>query len=208
MRIETIPVGPLQVNCYLIADADSGRTLVVDPGEDAGRIAAEIRRAGLEPCALLATHGHFDHVGAVAPLRRLLGEIPFLAHRDDLFLIDSCRQAAARWHLEVEDCPAPDSFIEDGQVLEVGSLRIEVRHTPGHSPGGVSLVAPGHLFPGDTLFHRSVGRTDFRGGDPEQLARSIRERLYSLADATVVHPGHGPTTTIGEEKLENPFVRG
>ncbi|MDQ7005608.1 MAG: MBL fold metallo-hydrolase [Acidobacteriota bacterium] len=208
MRVETIPVGPLQVNCYLITDPDSGKTLVVDPGEDARRVAREIREARLEVCGLLATHGHFDHVGGVARLKALLDDVPFFAHREDLFLIDSCRQAAARWNLEVDDCPAPDHFLEDGEILEVGALRLEVRHTPGHSPGGVTLVGDGRIFPGDTLFRRSVGRTDFRGGDAEKLATSIRERLYTLADETRVHPGHGPVTTIGEEKRENPFVRG
>jgi len=154
----------------------------------------------------LATHGHFDHVGAVAQTKREL-KVEFLAHKDDLFFIEDGKGAAARWGVEIEQPPNPDRFIDDGDEIKFGDFSLEVLHTPGHSPGGISFLYNRMVFCGDTLFQGSIGRTDFRKGSFEILAKSIKTRLYTLSDDTTVFTGHGPITTIGDEKKFNAFVR-
>ncbi|GAF72209.1 unnamed protein product, partial [marine sediment metagenome] len=176
-------------------------------GDDADKILNRIKELGIEIKVILVTHGHFDHVGAVAPLKRELN-VEFLAHKDDLFFIEDGENAARRWGVMIEQPPKPDRFIKDGDTIEVGNYELEVLHTPGHSPGGVSFLHNRMVFGGDTLFQSSIGRTDFRKGSFEELEKSIKTRLYTLPDDTIVYTGHGPTTTIGEEKRYNLFVKG
>ncbi len=207
MILKTLPVGPLEVNCYLLGDEISEKAIVIDPGEDAQQIAQLIENEGLQLEFIVLTHGHFDHVSGVAGLKTIYPQAQLLAHEEDLFLIKDARASAARWGIDAVQCPKPDRLITDGDVLKAGSLRLEVRHTPGHSPGGICLLWGHRVFVGDTLFQGSVGRTDFRGGSFETLAASIRAQLYTLPAETVVHPGHGPATTIGAEMKGNQFVR-
>ena len=205
-QVEQLVVGPLFSNCYIVWDDSVKQGVIIDPGEDAQTILERIKELGIEIKYILATHGHFDHVGAVAPLKREL-KVEFLAHKDDFFFIEDGENAARRWGFMIEQPPKPDRFIEEGDTIEVGAFELEVLHTPGHSPGGVSFLYNGIVFCGDTLFQGNIGRTDFRMSSFEELAKSIKTRLYTLPDDTVVYTGHGPPTTIGAEKKFNPFVK-
>ncbi|MEN3047677.1 MAG: MBL fold metallo-hydrolase [Candidatus Caldarchaeales archaeon] len=201
LQVETLVVGPLSTNCYVVSSG--GEALIVDPGWEAERVLRAV--SGMEVVGIVATHGHFDHVGAVEELRRRLGA-EFAIHRLDEGMLDAAVAIGERFGVKFER-PKPDRHIEEGDRIQLGGVQIEVIHTPGHSPGSVCLRAGFTLFSGDTLFMGSVGRTDIAGGSFEHLERSIRTKLYVLDDATVVYPGHGPATTIGFEKRHNPFVR-
>lgn len=206
LQVEPLVVGPLFSNCYIIYDAKEKIGAIIDPGDDADNILDTIKQLGIKIKYILATHGHFDHVGAVAPLKKTLN-VEFLAHEGDFFFIEDGENAARRWGIDIEQPPKPDRFIEDGDKIKVGEFELEVIHTPGHSPGGVSFLYDRMLFGGDTLFQGSIGRTDFRQGSFEDLSNSIKTRLYTLPDDTIVYTGHGPVTTIGDEKRHNAFVR-
>jgi glyoxylase-like metal-dependent hydrolase (beta-lactamase superfamily II) len=210
---EQLVVGPLRCNCHLLADARTREAVVIDPGDDAPEILAVIRRLGLRVVALLHTHAHFDHIGATRELREATGA-PVLLHAGDRELYEALPEQVAAFGgmfgLPLGEArePAPvDRFVEDGDVVRFGREELRVLHTPGHTPGSVCYAGEGRVFTGDTLFRRSIGRTDLPGGDFEREARSILERLYTLDPGTVVYPGHGPETRIGEERAENPFVR-
>lgn len=205
MMIEALPVGPLQVNCYIVGCEKTREALVVDPGDEGGRILAALDRAGLRTKLVVNTHGHFDHIGANAFLVEKTGA-ELLIHEKDVPLLAQSERHAELFGLSVVPSPAPTRTLSGGEELSVGELRIRVIHTPGHSPGGICLLVDGHLFAGDTLFAGSIGRTDLAGGNHEQLLAAIREQLLVLPEATVVHPGHGPDTSIGREKRNNPFV--
>ena len=206
LQVEPLVVGPLFSNCYIVWDESVKQGVIIDPGDDADTILNTIKELDIEIKYILATHGHFDHVGAVAPLRKKLN-VEFLAHEGDFFFIQDGENSARRWGIDIEQPPKPDRFIEDGDKIKVGNFELESLHTPGHSPGGVSFVHDRMVFGGDTLFQGSIGRTDFRQGSFEDIARSIKTRLYTLPDDTIVYTGHGPITTIGEEKKHNAFVR-
>lgn len=205
MLIETLVVGPLQVNCFIIACEVTRLALVVDPGDDAERILAALTARKLKVVSVVNTHGHFDHVGGNRRLVEATGA-ELLLHEADLPILRRARDHAAGYGLVSAGSPEPTCFLKDGEVLTVGELKVSVIATPGHSPGGISLHVAGHLFAGDTLFADSVGRTDLPGSNHGALVKSIREKLFVLPEATVVHPGHGPDTTIGREKRHNPFV--
>jgi hydroxyacylglutathione hydrolase len=205
-KVETLIVGPLCSNCYILWDEGIKQGLIIDPGDDAEVILKAVKKLGIKIKYILATHGHFDHVGAVAPLKREL-KAEFLAHKDDFFFIEDGKNAASRWGIDIEQPPKPDMFIKDGDKIKIGKFHLEVIHTPGHSPGGISFLYDKMLFGGDTLFQGSIGRTDFRKGSFGDLSNSIKTRLYTLPDDTIVYTGHGPITTIGNEKMYNAFVR-
>jgi hydroxyacylglutathione hydrolase len=211
--LDVFPVGPIQANCVLVGDRPAGTLAVIDPGGEADRIVDRITASGLCPAMILHTHGHLDHAGGTADLaRRLDDELPIGLHRDELDLYRGLGMQARMFGLEVETPPEPTLWLEHGQRIELGALTLEVRHTPGHSPGGVAFVVSGAPEPtvivGDVLFAGSIGRTDLFGGSFPVLERSIREQLYTLPEATRVITGHGPDTTIGRERSTNPFVRG
>lgn len=206
-EVTTLTVGAFQSNCHLVRTMDSRSVLVVDPGADAERIADQIELSGLVPEAILLTHAHLDHMGAVGPLVERYG-VPVWLHPDDLPLYEAAPGQAAAFGLRMDPQPRPDRAFEDGQTLELASLRLEVRHAPGHSPGGVVLVGPGIAFVGDCVFAGSIGRTDLPGGDTKALLRSIRSRILTLPPDTVLHTGHGPATTVGRESRSNPFLSG
>jgi hydroxyacylglutathione hydrolase len=203
-KIHTLVVGRLQTNCYVL---QSGSTaLIVDPGDEPERILRFLTDIGLNPIQIIATHSHFDHVLGVETIQRDLN-IPFLIHRDDLSLLQSMQSRVRQFMgLEVSSPPKVDAFLKDGDTLNLGGETIKVLHTPGHSPGSISLSGQGYVLTGDALFNQSIGRTDLPGGDLKTLMHSIKERLFKLDDNTTVYPGHGPETTIGDEKLANPFV--
>ncbi|NOZ94996.1 MAG: MBL fold metallo-hydrolase [Acidobacteria bacterium] len=211
MLLDVFPTGPIQANCTLLGDEDAGALVIVDPGDEAERIVAKVRESGLRPLAILHTHGHIDHAGGTAGVKAAFPEAPVWLHRGDLELYDRLAQQGRMFGLEVEDPPPPDRWLEHGQRIPVGALELEVRHTPGHSPGSVCFVV--HCSPeplvivGDVLFAGSIGRTDLWGGSFETLERSIVEQLYTLPDETRAITGHGPVTTIGHERRTNPFVR-
>jgi glyoxylase-like metal-dependent hydrolase (beta-lactamase superfamily II) len=203
---EQLVVGALQCNCYLVGDPVTLEGIVIDPGDDPDAILAAAARHRLKLVAAVATHAHFDHILAADAIRRTTG-IPFYLHADDVPIL-AFNQDAGRMFLGIELPPSPevDRTYADGDELVVGSMRLGVIHTPGHSPGSVSLLAPDEaVFVGDTLFYASVGRTDLPGGDGDEELASIRERLFPLGDLPVF-PGHGPATTLGQERFSNPFV--
>jgi glyoxylase-like metal-dependent hydrolase (beta-lactamase superfamily II) len=206
LQVEMLIVGPLSSNCYIVWDEGIKIAAIIDPGEDGKDIINKVDELELDVKYILATHGHFDHVGAVAQLKKLI-DVEFLAHKDDFFFIEDGENAARRWGFIIDQPPKPDRFIEDGDIIKLGNYELKVLHTPGHSPGGVSFLHNNMVFCGDTLFQGSIGRTDFRMGSFEELKQSIITRLYSLPDKTIVFTGHGPSTTIGDEKEYNAFVR-
>jgi glyoxylase-like metal-dependent hydrolase (beta-lactamase superfamily II) len=207
MLLETIVVGPLGVNCFILGDKQSNEGVVVDPGADGDMILAAISRLGLKIKYLINTHGHFDHVGSNRQIIEATGA-EFLIHEKDINLLMMAARSASNYGLTVEDSPAPARHLTDGLTLEFGRRSIEVLHTPGHTPGGCCLLLKheGLVITGDTLFADSVGRTDLPGGSHEQLIASIKSKLMPLADETVVWPGHGPSSTIGRERRLNPYI--
>ena len=212
MVLDVFPTGPIQANCILLGDPDAGELVVIDPGDEADLIVDRIGATGLTPRMILHTHGHLDHAGGTAELASKLGSgVPIALHRDELPLYENLARQGRMFGIEVGPAPQPTVWLEHGQRIAVGALSLEVRHTPGHSPGSVSFVVHDGPDPlvivGDVLFAGSIGRTDLWGGSFDLLARSIREQLYTLADETRVVSGHGPVTTIGHERRTNPFVR-
>jgi glyoxylase-like metal-dependent hydrolase (beta-lactamase superfamily II) len=199
-------VGPLACNCYIVGDPETKQAIVIDPGDEAEVIATSLAEQNLTVTAIVATHAHFDHVVAAGRLRELTGA-PFYLHRDDGPVLDWL-QESGRLFLGLELPPPPDvdRDASEGEILTAGSARLEVLHTPGHSPGSISLVTDTAVFSGDTLFAGSIGRTDLPGGDTNALLTAVRSKLFLLEDELPVYPGHGPATTLGEEKRFNPFV--
>jgi glyoxylase-like metal-dependent hydrolase (beta-lactamase superfamily II) len=207
LQIKSWTVGPLAENSYLVACADSGQAIFIDPGDEAPRLIAAIRAAGVTLAAILLTHAHLDHVAAVTELREATGAAVYLHPEDDALLA----QAQAQWRMfgrEIEPIAPAEHALHDGDHLRFGGCDFEVIHTPGHTRGSVCFYAAADdlLFAGDTLFNRSVGRTDLPGGDTATLLNAIRSRLWPLPDATGVYPGHGQATTIGDERIHNPFA--
>ncbi len=209
MIIKTLVVGPIGANCHVIGDTESNEGAIIDPGDQADRILQVVKETGLDIKYLIATHGHFDHVAAVQPLKNEI-ECEFLLHKEDLPPVQRSKESAMNWGIDIEQVPDPDRFVDEGDVVKLGTLELQIIHTPGHSLGGMCVYIPEEkvLFSGDTLFSGSIGRTDFEGGSMEDLKNSIKEKLYTLPDDTVVYPGHMGETSIGDEKVQNMFVRG
>ncbi len=198
----------LGCNCSVIGDEVSHEALVIDPGDDIGEIVSILERHHLKVKMIVITHAHIDHIGGAAKLRKLTGA-PVYMHEADKMLSDRLDMQAAWLGMETPEDPGIDVAAQEGDILRAGSLEAQVLHTPGHTPGSISLYMPAEslVLAGDTLFQGSVGRTDLPGGDAAQIARSIRGKLYTLPENTVVVPGHGENTSIGEERRSNPFVR-
>ncbi len=210
VEVLKLTLGPLQTNCYLLGDAQSGDALVIDPSDHADLLVKTAREHGWTIRAILATHGHFDHVLASGPLQRET-DAPFYAHRADLPLIQALVPQVRNWMGIVASPPAEVThFVNVGETIEVGGIMLEVLFTPGHSPGHVSYVLREQkmVFSGDCLFRGSIGRTDLSGGDYETLMRSITTQLLPLGDDFTVAPGHMEDTTIGYERAHNPFLLG
>lgn len=207
LSIRALTVGPVAANAYLVTDAATGATVVIDPGDEAPRLLAALEEAGHPPREIWLTHAHFDHIGAVAGLREA-HPVPVRLHPADAPLYDGAERQAAWFGMTVRPPGVAAIDLADGERLALGEHVFEVLHTPGHAPGHVAFYASraGVLFSGDALFRGSVGRTDLPLCDPAALERSLRERLLVLPDETRVLPGHGPETTIGHERQSNPFL--
>ena len=209
MILEMLTVGPFQENCYIIGDEESGVGVVVDPGDEAARIALAVEQTDLEVGSIIVTHAHIDHVGAVAALADEYA-CPVLMHAESEPMLMQLPTQAMMMGLKFGKVPAVDRHISDGEVLEVGKLRLRSLYTPGHAPGHLAFYIEdeGVVLSGDALFAGSVGRVDLPGGSMEVLMRSIEQRLLTLPDETRVFPGHGPQTEIGNERTTNPFLQG
>jgi len=205
MILIRLVVGPLQVNCFILADEKTKDAVVIDPGDDAGDILKVIKDKGLKVKYIVNTHSHFDHVGANNAVKEATGAAVLMHEADAPLLADAVDQAIV-FGIRVNPPPRPDRFVGHGEVITAGEISLKVLHTPGHSPGGISLLEQGMVFTGDALFAGSIGRTDFPGGDLMTLIRSIKTNLMTLPDDTKVFSGHGPASTIGEERAENPFL--
>lgn len=206
MLVDTLPVGPIQTNCYLVTCEQTREAALIDPGWNASTIREAIASRRARVKLVLNTHAHFDHIGGNAAFVEETGA-PLAIHRAELPLLRQ-RGGADLWGIAVPPSPEPDILLEPGQVLEVGSLRLEVLFTPGHTPGHVSFYEAAHraVFDGDVLFQNGIGRVDLPGGDAELLMRSIHDVLLNLPDDVAVYPGHGPATVIGEERRLNPWL--
>ncbi len=209
MILEKLTVGPFQENCYIVGDEASGIGVLFDPGDEAMRISLAVEQTNLEISRIVITHAHIDHVGAVAALVDEYS-CPVLTHAEAEPMLKQLPNQALMMGLRFGKVPTVDGYIEDRDILEVGGLRFEALYTPGHAPGHLAFYAAdeGLVLSGDALFAGSVGRVDLPGGSMELLMRSINERLLTLPDETAVHSGHGPETTIGEERAHNPFLAG
>lgn len=205
MILETICVGEFQVNCYVLAPSDNSEAIIIDPGSDAHKIKQILDKYNLTPAFIINTHGHIDHIGCDDKFA-----VDVYIHKEDeVFLKDAKLNLSSflAWPYKVKN---RIKILQDKEKITLGEIELEVIHTPGHTPGGICLLVkkPQNkiLFSGDTLFYRSIGRTDFKGADETLLKSSIKEKLFKLSDDTVVYPGHGPSSTIGEEKSKNFFL--
>ncbi len=200
--------GPLMVNCYIVGDEESREAVVVDPGGDVDSIVHLLKEDELTLKYIIDTHVHFDHIGGNAGLKKAT-EAPLLIHPSEKEMLGGMGSLASQWGLDFEPSPPPDDFLEDGDEVKVGEITLEVIHTPGHSPGGISLKVKDMpmVLVGDCLFQFSIGRTDFPGASHAQLISTIKERLLPLGDDCEVYPGHGPPTLMGREKKYNPFLQ-
>lgn len=199
--LEIIPVGLMEVNCYILGDKRTREAVIIDPGADYDRIKERLERIKVLPKYVLDTHGHADHIGANGQFK-----LPILIHRlDALFLSDPKKNLSTMFGLDVVS-PNAERTLEDKDVINIGDLALEVIHTPGHTPGSISIKCNDLVFTGDTLFCEGVGRTDFPYASEKDLSKSLRERLLVLPDSTRIYPGHGPASTIGHERERNPFL--
>lgn len=206
MRITTIPVGPLQANCYLLADERERVAVLIDPGAEGARLARLVRDEGLRLQAIWLTHAHLDHVAGIAELKREMN-VPVFLHPGDSQVYAAAERQAEFFGLRIEQPPPPDVELADGDTLTLGRLSFTVRHVPGHAPGHVMLHGEGVAFVGDCLFAGSVGRTDLPFSNGADLARSL-QHIAALPGETVIYPGHGPASTIARERVDNPFLNG
>ena len=206
MLLKSIVVGPLEVNCFVLACEKTKEGIVIDPGDNVLGILDLIEEDGIRIKEIVATHGHFDHISRVKTLKEKLN-VPFAIHEDDMFMVEGLVEIASFLDIDTDESPEVDRHLQIGEPLTFGNESLDVIHTPGHAPGNVSLLWPGHALVGDVLFAGSVGRTDLEGSDPAVLVQSIREKLMTLPDETHVYPGHGPFTTIGRERVTNPFLQ-
>lgn len=206
MIIKKLEVGPIMANCFILGCESTKEAVVIDPGDDADRILTALAESGLTVKYLINTHGHFDHVSANKRMKEATGA-QIAIHAEDEPMLHELSQSAQMFGLASENSPPADILLKDGDEITFGEITLQVIHTPGHSKGGVSLYTKGHLFSGDTLFAGSIGRTDLAGGDYDTLISSIQKKLLIFDGDTIVYPGHGPETTIGNEKRMNPFLR-
>ena len=205
MILRVLELGSFAANCYIAACAETKEGVIIDPGAEGKQILRVIEDEEIKIKYIINTHGHIDHVGANAEVKESTGA-PLLIHRDDG---DMCRKPHASLSIFAGKAKLsePDRLLEEGDIIEVGKLKFEVLHTPGHTRGGISLKAENTIFSGDTLFRESIGRTDLPGGSYRQIISSIKEKILPYPDDTLIYPGHGPATTVGEEKATNPFLK-
>jgi hydroxyacylglutathione hydrolase len=204
LHIDKIIVGQLEVNCYIVSDKETSEAVIVDPGDEFERIAGLVDSVGVKPVSILCTHAHYDHICAAKELQDRY-RCPLVMHEEEKTTYEMTKRMCLAWGFEPEDFPPPDMTVKGGDKIRLGAVFLEVVHTPGHSPGSVCLFGERFLFSGDTLFRRSVGRTDLSGGSKEKLIGSLKS-LLTLPPDTRVLCGHGEETTLGEESSANPFI--
>jgi glyoxylase-like metal-dependent hydrolase (beta-lactamase superfamily II) len=211
VEVTRLKVGPLETNCYLIRDEASDSAALVDPGDDGSRLVQRVRNEGVDLVAILLTHGHWDHVGAVGAVKKAFPDADICIGRGDAdALTDPAGNLSAMLGASLK-APGADRLLSAGDSVQIGNICLEVRDTPGHTRGGITLVArqpaPPVAFCGDLIFRRAVGRTDFPGGSSAQLLASIREQILTLPDDTILYCGHEEPTTVGEERRQNPYIQ-
>lgn len=207
MTIDTVIVGPFEVNCYLVFDSSTRKGAIIDPGGDEELILSRIKNHSMLPEAILLTHGHGDHIAALPEIKKRLNVPHYIGRGDEPLLESPSANVSALYGYPIT-CPPADFAVSDGDTLNLGGINFSVLATPGHTPGGVCYMSGRFLFCGDTLFNYSVGRTDLPGGNYEQLISSIEKNILTLPDDIICYPGHGPATTVGEERRNNPFLTG
>jgi len=205
INIELLTVGPLETNCYIVNCEKTQEAVVIDPGAESQNILKTVQENQLELRFIINTHGHVDHVSGNAAVKKAMG-VPILIHKDDASMLQAENNPLAVFLPESEPSPPADRLLKDGDVIRFGKVTLRVIHTPGHTLGGVCLHRGKILFTGDTLFARGVGRTDLKGGSSEDLADSIKRKILVFSDDTIIFPGHGPSSTIGQERRYNPFL--
>jgi len=206
MYLETLIVGDLGTNCYIVAAEHGAEAIIIDPGDDAGLVMDTVAVKELDVKYIILTHGHWDHFGALKEIASETGA-KVAIHKSDVQALRKPDLSLAAWLGEKQEEIKPDLELEDGQVIKFGELEAKVLHTPGHSAGSISLLIADSLFTGDLLFYGSIGRTDFVGGSYESLIKSVREKVFTLPDHVRVYPGHGPATTVGNERKSNPYFK-
>jgi glyoxylase-like metal-dependent hydrolase (beta-lactamase superfamily II) len=204
MILKLLVVGPLGSNCYIVGDEATKEGVVIDPADEAGNILSSVTELGLTIRSIILTHGHPDHIAALKEVKEATGA-EIMVHKDDAGYHKQGALAFA-FGFNCPTPPPPDRLLSDGDSVDFGDLRFTVIHTPGHTPGGICLLGHGVLFSGDILFNYGIGRYDLPGGDYTQLMNSLKARVMALPDDTIVYPGHGPRTTIGAERRNNPFL--
>jgi glyoxylase-like metal-dependent hydrolase (beta-lactamase superfamily II) len=204
IEYKKISVGALETNCYIIFNKEKS-AIIVDPGGEGEKISLFIEEKKLKPLMIINTHGHADHCGANKFLKEKYS-IPILIHEDDTQILNSLENKFIFPLVKGEPSPEPDSFLKDGDLIGLGEITLKIIHTPGHTPGSISILINGVLISGDLIFSGSVGRTDLPGGSWSKLLESIKNKILTLPEETIILPGHGPSTTVGEEKRNNPFI--
>jgi len=206
MNVETITVGPLAVNCYIISDPVSNEAILIDPGSESKRIINLIEVRNLKLSSIINTHCHIDHIAEVKAIQDHF-ETQFLIHENELPVLNMLSASDGLFGINVSGTPEVSGFLKPDQKISIGKYTGTILFTPGHSPGGITFLILNHVFVGDCLFKNSIGRTDLHGGNYDELITSIKTKLFTLPDDTIVYPGHGPLTTIHYEKKNNPFLR-
>ena len=207
LRVLAMEVGPLAENTYIVGHVASGTAVVIDPGDEADEILGQLAGRGWVLDKILLTHGHFDHVGAVAALKERTGASVHI-HPDDVEQMRTAGRQGAMFGLHVPAPPPPDVLVREGDTVSLGDVAFRVLHTPGHTPGHVTYLCGDLAFVGDLIFEGSIGRTDLPGGSLDELLRAVREKIFTLPGETILFPGHGPATTVGDEMRGNPFFTG
>ena len=206
MNIETMTVGPLAVNCFIVSDSETNEAVLIDPGSESKRIIKLIEVRNLKLQSIINTHCHIDHIAEVKAVQDHFNA-QFFIHENELPILNMLSESNGLFGINVSGVPDVSGFLEPDQEIQIGKNVGKILFTPGHSPGGISFIIQNHVFVGDCLFKDSIGRTDLHGGNYEELISSIKSKLFTLPDDTIVYPGHGPLTTIEYEKQNNPFLR-